>query len=461
MPTKTRKRKQGGGGKTLFPNVASFTEENVERIFCNGKMLSELAKPVEKNGADARPFFFLKWAPMGSGKSSEKVLDIIKRILDPNSIEECADISSDKLVENLLPFRFETIKAKMKNVRFKADLKRQDWAHAKTIIQELASPLRETNTMKSYAREITGDNWPSGKAPSKEITLRIPTFMESMLQKQIKESYEKYYRQIKGADGKTLREKVLNFFTRAYSENVNMIYETAGLGYGDVTDKAAGAPALTVGRLATRSTYSALQNLMRVEILKNTFSDFFGELLYAHDFSGKDLIPIGINTEGRKDLYIPDNYRIVIIFPIVPIEELQKRGYVRAYKQLENHTLYDITPQQKAQIVVYINTLLNILFARSSKGKPDEMKLAIDSILTEEFEKYTQVSKEITYVDYLNTIGESKMDDTAEIEFPFFRLTSGDLEKSVAQAFQYSVDYFLRQYIQIGRIEQVIYVKNF
>jgi hypothetical protein len=44
---------------------------------------------------------------------------------------------------------------------------------------------------------------------------------------------------------------------------------------------------------------------------------------------------------------------------------------------------------------------------------------------------------------------------------PFFRgIGPTAIMDSVEQAFQYSVDYFLKQYLLIGRIEQVVYINT-
>ncbi len=48
-----------------------------------------------------------------------------------------------------------------------------------------------------------------------------------------------------------------------------------------------------------------------------------------------------------------------------------------------------------------------------------------------------------------------------QVSIPFFRAVSPDaIYSMLKQSFNYSVDYFLKQYILAGRIEQVVYINN-
>lgn len=464
---KYRNRKTQKGGKRLYSTVEEYTPEEIERIFCGGKLLSELRKPaaVGKTDQERRPIFFLKWAPMASGKSSEKVMRLIRSGLEPSKLEDCADVSSDKLVENLLPFRFVTTSAKMKNIRMKADIQLRNYSHAKRILQPFQRNLpAEDPLRKTVDQVIAAKGWPLKNDETQG-------FLDSLLQKQIRNTYDYYYRQEKNEEEKTLRQKVVEFFPRAYEQRVNLQYETAGLGYGEIDSRNIDDAIVsqTVGKLYTRTSLKSLYKQMASVILKNNFADFLGEVQYARQTfteteetkEGEEgLLPIGVRPGLRAELFIPTDYRIIVIFPIVPIEELQRRGYLRAYQHLEHATLYDITVEQKDEIANYMKNLISTLISGSSK-KLAEIESKITEILTAEFQKYTQITEPVEYVEELRIIQEkAKNPALSKITFPFFRLASIDLEKSIAQAFQYSVDYFLRQYIQIGRIEQVIYVNN-
>lgn len=468
FPNRTRKiqkwkKKTQKGGKKLYSFVDDYTDEEIERIFCGGKLLTELVKPetVGETPQEKRPLFVIKWAPMASGKSSEKVMRIIRSLLEPLKLEECADVSSDKLVENLIPFRYKTTNAKMKNIRLKTNIGIRDFAHAVQLLQSIqvslpvGDPLH--TTINSILREYQEHTvWPLSP-PETEL------FFDSLLQSQIRDTYNSFYRRTQNEDGRTLREKVVEFFPRAYAERVNIQYETAGLGYGEV-----GPPNTNqiVGKL--RSLSKTLQRQMAATILKNSFADFLGEVVYNREELSESeeskegeeaLIPIGVRPGIREELFIPPEYRIVVVFPIVSIHELQRRGFVRAYQHLRHTTLYDVTAQQKADIVSYITDLIKTLISRSSRIRKEILREKVYEILSEEFARYALPPSE--YVKDLQTIKmKAQNPDIPQLSFPFFRLASADLEKSVAQAFQYSVDYFLRQYIQIGRIEQVIYVNN-
>jgi hypothetical protein len=441
---KKRNSKTQKGGKRLYSSIDEYSAMEIEKIFCDGKLLSEMKKPI-KNG----PFFIIKWAPMASGKSSKKIMDTIERIIAPYPLESCADVSSDKLVENLLPFRYDTVDAKIKNIRAKADIELSEFRHAKQILQFHKRKLPRGNTnLQTIDSLIQGAGWPIPKKDSEFL-------LESLLQKRIRQVYNQYYRVDKNTNGKTLRDKVIEFFPRAYEQGVNVIYETAGLGYGESEQ---------IGTLMARTRLEALKQKEANPIFKNTFADFLGEVVMAELLPGQ-LKPVGFqpNTApgGHPELFIPQKYRIVIIFPIVSIDELVKRGYLRAYNQLYHPTLYDVDEQQKSEIARYIQKLLDTLTVGVDSRKSLDLEAQIDKILTREFREHSRLEGSMDYQKNLSDLLETAQNpEIPTSTFPFFRLTSFDIETAVAQAFQYSIDYFLSQYIQLGRIEQVIYVSN-
>lgn len=574
---RTRKGKQKQkGGQQYFTATEDISDIAVERVFCGGKLMDKVLAPTGKSVTDEdRPLFFIKWAPMASGKSSKRVMTIIQNILQPYSLEDCADVSSDKLIENLLPFRFYTAKAKTRNLRIKADMKVLDFAHAQAVIKaierdqtqeiqklnEILGKLDETfrrasekvvsfqvkkgkllkltpnqkeeaekvqekiqgideklvqlqNEIKTVQRQVPNllqikERYLSLESMCKEFLREwnpennkaIALFLNYILQKQVRDTYQYYYREEKNVNNKTLRDKVVDFFISAYKANINIIYETAGLGYGEKTRKlqdevararvssAASEAAEAVGTVSLGRLSSAdLREQIRAQIFENNFSEFLGEIQYAETFDGVTpiKIPIGIQTEGRKLQFIPEHYRIVIVFPIVPSEEIKRRGYLRAYYQLMSSKLpvYDVTSEQIDVIVDNMTELINTLFEGGDPKKKEQLPGIINTILKEELSRYSRTAieepidfgknlmkfrEEAKEADEDYEAEEAKEAEEAEnqnhlavrkIAVPFFRLASVDLEKSIAQAFQYSIDYFLRQYIQIGRIEQVIFVNN-
>ncbi len=459
MPSWNRTRKQKKrnsktqkGGKRLYSSVNDYTEEEIERIFCNGGLLTDLKRPLS-----TRPIFFIKWAPMASGKSSKKIMDIIERIVAPYPLESCADVSSDKLVENLLPFRYNTVDAKMKNIRMKADIELRDFAHAKRILQLQRTALAGTDknlerTLTSLIDEPGGSSFIEENSEKDSIKKNVDFVFDTLLQKRVRQIYNTYYRKEKNQNSKTLRDKVIQFFPKAYARKVNIIYETAGLGYGE-------SPA--IGTLMARTRQGELRAKEASPIFKNTFANFLGEIVTAELLPG-ELKPVGYRPSSGEgahpELFIPEEYRIIVIFPMVSVDDLVKRGYLRAYDQLQHTTLYDVNSDQKKEIAAYITALINTL----TKGeKKSELPAKITEILTREFRERSQVAGEINYVKNLEDLRKASIENSVKVSsFPFFRLTAYDIETAVAQAFQYSVDYFLRQYIQIGRVEQVIYVNN-
>ncbi len=541
MPISKKTRKQKGG-QLYYNSTSKISDTTVEKAFCGGKTISELRAPK----GDDRPLFFIKWAPMASGKSSKRVLTIIQNILQPYALEDCADVSSDKLVENLLPFRYYTLKAKTRNIRMKADMKVSDFEHAKETIQKIVAEQKQEisklnveigileRRIDSNNEKIIKSNKRIGKL-QKSITPEardeikqhqeniekltqesnlaqkeirsfeliqerykslmvicndflthwnsteepLLNFLNYILQKQVRDTYQYYYREEKNEKQRTLRDKVVEFFPRAYEANINIIYETAGLGYGEKTkgfqDKLARMARYREGLegAATPVGILAMNSKIRSHIFKNNFSDFLGEIKYAtiNDGGEEIKIPVGIEEENRKPQFIPEHYRIVIVFPVVPSEEIRRRGYLRAYYQLLSQKLpvYAVTKEQMLGIAQDMNEVLEILF-QGVRGDKRQFTSIINEILTEEIRKYSRTDAEP--VDFIRDI-ENLRDETETLStkekfnnysesfaVPFFRLASVDLEKSITQAFQYSVDYFLRQYIQIGRIEQVIFVNN-
>ncbi len=450
MPVRNRTKKQKKranttqrGGKRLYFSGEEYTAAEIEKIFCNGKTLAELEKP----SGDNRPIFFIKWAPMASGKSSKKVMTIIEHTLAPMGVESCADVTSDKLIENLLPFRYDTMDAKMKNVRIKADLAIKNYSHAKQILQFHRDRLAPVNTNRGTVEKLISEaRWSLNE---KETDM----LLDSLLQKRISQIYNKHYRIDKNSGRKSIREKVVEFFPRAYAEGVNIVYETAGLGYGESEQ---------IGTLMARTRTGRLREKEENPIFKNTFADFLGEVVLAQLEPGK-VKPVGIRPisgEGtRPELFIPEKYRIVVIFPIVPIQELVKRGFARAYGQLYHPTFYDVTEEQKNTLAEYITSLISTVTKGSAK--PAELRSKLAEILTREFHEHSQLTGEVSYVEDLEVmLSKTKNPEVLKSSFPFFRLTSYDIETAVAQAFQYSIDYFLSQYIQLGRVEQIIYVNN-
>ena len=100
---------------------------------CNGRKLEDL--PSSEN-----PIYILKWGPPGSGKSSSKVTEFIKSLGQP--IENYVDYSTDKLVESYVPFRSETVVAKLQYEKAKAlFFARGQWIEIRKLLQKAATKL--------------------------------------------------------------------------------------------------------------------------------------------------------------------------------------------------------------------------------------------------------------------------------------------------------------------------------
>ena len=104
----------------------------------------------------------------------------------------------------------------------------------------------------------------------------------------------------------------------------------------------------------------------------------------------------------------------------------------------------------------YANELFALL------GGENPVHEIVDEALRLEQEQHGQNSS-VPYTEYVKTlITQLKGLEEGELmTIPFFRgIGPTAIMDSVEQAFQYSVDYFLKQYLLIGRIEQVVYINT-
>jgi hypothetical protein len=104
----------------------------------------------------------------------------------------------------------------------------------------------------------------------------------------------------------------------------------------------------------------------------------------------------------------------------------------------------------------YANELFALL------GGENPVHEIVDEALRLEQEQYGQNSS-VPYTEYVKTLITQLrgLEEGELMTIPFFRgIGPTAIMDSVEQAFQYSVDYFLKQYLLIGRIEQVVYINT-
>ena len=97
--------------KKLYTSVNQITFQEIENIYCLGSTLAAMPKYED-------PYFIWKWGPPGSGKSSELMEKKIASFGFP--LINYVNISKDRLVEYLLPYRKDTLVAKIEDLRYKA-----------------------------------------------------------------------------------------------------------------------------------------------------------------------------------------------------------------------------------------------------------------------------------------------------------------------------------------------------
>jgi hypothetical protein len=419
MPRKTRRLKGGA----LFFKQDQFTPEKIEEIMCNGRRVEDL--PSSEN-----PIYVLKWGPPGSGKSSAKVTEFIKSLGQP--IENYVDYSTDKLVESYIPFRAATTVAKLEYEKAKAlFIARGQWVTIRGMLQKAATKLPALRD--EIAEMLRFDSQPKD---NKDIF----KLFEKILYASLSNSYFTARDKESNTEGTVLYKKMTNFMKKCFTANVNIIYETLGGGYG-------------------RGKPQRAENQFGEAILfENHWEPYLGRIKYS------DGIPT-IDRTSFGDETIPINYRIFVVYPLLDKNEIIRRSYTRA---VETFTKSKMEPVE--DLDAYRELLLNYaiyiratLAPYSKSGELSVMQKIVDKAISEEKLEYLGANSGDSYTKYIGKmVTEFRNNSQSEkISFPFFRAISPDYIYSVIkQAFNYSVDYFLKQYILAGRIEQVVYINN-
>jgi hypothetical protein len=168
---------------------------------------------------------------------------------------------------------------------------------------------------------------------------------------------------------------------------------------------------------------------------------------------------------------VPKNYRIIVVYPILPRELIAERASLRASKMFfEKKTnimqASETEPLQtyKDILISYATQLRQMLGGETG----DIMRLVNQALAQEKAAVLSKVAFEhdgdtpySEYIDDLLTQFRGMTEYGMPFSFPFYRaLGPSIIMDSVEQAFQYSIDYFLKQYLLLGRIEQIIYINT-
>ena len=427
-------RKQRGGD--LYKDVNQISVDEITRVFTGGRDL-----PVSE-----RPFFVLKWGPPGSGKSSETVQSTIASLGVP--LQDYMEYSPDKIIENLLPFRFESSMAKAEHERLKAELsaaydeetdpKRRDFASIRSSLTSYVQNLKEryTNKNKGNVKTILAP-WSQGAPPVSIKDSIIPTFEKILIDK-TKSAYNQYRIREKNTAGLTIRDKMREVLKNAFSKKIHIQYETSGSGYGDTQERQKLLNQFSPHRVL-RATGKPLSC---IDIFINNYQELLGRIKY--DEETKSPIRIGQLTPYS----IPMEYRIVVVYPLVRKELIMQRAEERANRMFLQKTPEQLhgDPEEYRQLLTYY---ANDLFIALGGRKP-AIKPLVDLALEKE-----------GFVESIGALTPPFGPMSKEGAFPFYRSPAREfILDSIEQAFQYSIDYFLKQYLIIGRIEKVVYVNT-
>lgn len=421
---RTYKTKKHRGG-ALFFEQNQFTPEMIERVMCNGRLLEEL--PSHEN-----PVYVLKWGPPGSGKSSAKVTEFIKKLGYP--LEDYVDYSTDKLVESYIPYRAATTVAKLEYEKAKAlYIAKGKWVEIRGLLQKAAAKLPELKT--EISEMLNFDSQPKDN-------VRLFKLFEKILYTSLSKAY--FYTRDKelNSGGVVLYKKMSDFMKKCLSKRVNIIYETLGAGYGKNPRKA-------------ENQFTTDEGI----IFENHWEKYLGRIKFVEG------IPT-IDRTSFTDETIPIQYRIIVIYPLLDKNEIVRRSYTRAVSSLINDKLEPVDDLEtyKTLLIKYALQIKDVLSPYSKKEDLTTIQKIVDFSINEEKIEYLGKNSSDSYTKYIGEMVKSfqQRDFLAEeIAFPFFRAVPSEFIYSlIKQAFTYSVDYFLKQYILAGRIEQVVYINN-
>lgn len=440
MRSKTRRRQRGGSTSSrLYPTVGDLTRDEILRVFCKDR-------PFEDFPSSERPFFILKWGPPGSGKSSEKVRSFIERLGVKS--RDYIDYSPDTIVENLLPYRFESAMAKAENLRMKTLYELKRYKDVKEILTryKVNNQKRYTNKTKKNVQEFLSE-WPSGKSVPVSRLEEFGALLNSVLYDKSSSIYSFYRTKNTTGSSKTIREKMRDILAEAFRTKKHIQYESGGAGYGEGLDRQKVSDQFTLHRMLRSKTHAPL-----IDIFRNTQEELLGKIRYD-----AQNLPIGLVESSLGPFSVPLSYRIVVVYPIIPREEIVKRAQARAARmffQRDEVTVPNLD-MYRGMLLEFAKELYETL------GGEGEIGRIVDEALRLEQERFGKTPE--SYLGYLKEMitKVEGLKDGETLSLPFFRgIGATAIMDSIEQAFQYSVDYFLKQYILIGRLEQVIYINT-
>ena len=461
----------------LYMSQDQFTPETIERIMCNGRTLEDLPK-------SETPIYVLKWGPPGSGKSSKKVIEFIKTLGVP--LENYVDYSTDKLIESYVPYRAKSTIIKLKHEQMKAFFFDRKYSQIRSYLQFMGEKYGKSfvqkgsrGTVQSTKANYYLKDWNPKKSDLQKAEL--DKILDRILYDALYAEYSSARDKELNNGRKNLYTKMVEFMKKCLNSNANIIYETLGAGYQMDKDP-----------IPVQNQFVSGEGVA----FKNHWEPWLGRIKFNQD---------GIPTIDRTSFgpeTVPINYRIFVIYPLLDKNEITRRAYTRALLSLS-----DIKKQNVEDIDTYRYTLIKyaeLLYAalqpHSEDGNLTSVEQIVDHAIQKEYLDYTgkdmvlpgeltaesstvlssaptrspptgynaplpptnasQTEPNKSYTKYLKSL-ISEFETADQVSVPFFRAVAPEaIYSMLKQSFNYSIDYFLKQYILAGRIEQVVYINN-
>jgi hypothetical protein len=449
--------------KRLYWDIKNITDDEIEYVLCNGRSLSEMP-------TSANPIFILKWGPPASGKSSENVLAEIESFGVP--LRDYINFTPDAIIESLLAFRVYTTMAKAENIRLKGALELGRIQDIRETLQSYGanSKYGYNAELKEKVNEIISNNSKDIDRIRQELD---EAFVSKILYDRITKTYKYFRKTLKNKNNarkRTIVEKMDEFLAKAMKAGCHIQYETMGSGYGEQKTARSLGNQFTTSERFLRSR--AVRDVGLIDIYKNNLEDMLGKVIY--DGENRPL-----RIELSNPSAIPQIYNIVVVYPVLPLDRIIQRAEKRALEQSLDTTQMELVGTTKDEYIAYIQRfkkeLLKKLFgpqgmklqkANIARYSNERLVSTTMELLQSETDKYMSDFLALDIRKYFETLNsEPYVTETADaktlVSLPFYRGISKDKIKEVTEeAFQYAVDYFLKQYILLGRIKGVIYISN-
>lgn len=442
-------KKTQKGGKNIYMDFNQISIPTIESIFCHGRTIAEL--PKQDN-----PVYILKWGPPGSGKSSSKLDDVVKAFGYP--LDSYMDFNSDVVIESILPYRMQTAIVKAKALRMQANYELHDYAHIKELLQLYAS---RTNYLHAYFdKELMNrcktflEEWNIGQSLDSERKHFLDSLIQDITNDETSAIYKYTRRSARNLSGASIQDKLQIVLRSAFSKSVNIIDESTGARYGENTTSLRTFKDQLTGRRFSKRQQEKDRSSNLIDVYINSKETLLGKIKYNELNE-----PIGIDESSITADSIPMNYKIYVLYPILPKTDIYKRLKRRAMLKFTEQNAFTF-PKNSTNIEKYKN-MLNSYFKEMSKAlgiNQIPISNIVDRIVREEEIEYKEsyssyIQSILTSIDSINT-------DSIFSTPMFSGIAKKRIEEAIEAAFHYSIDYFLKQYLIIGRIERVIYIST-